>query len=158
MPTSPGELADRFGYPEELTAILDAIVAVVSRSARGRHALVLSGSVATGDFVWRSGEAGPRLLSDLDATLYVEGEWAGRRELDATIARLEREVASPLFHIDLSVQSMQSLDRIEERFQHVEARLAGIVLCGEDVFERYPERVETRAARQSTLNNLWKCV
>ena len=158
MPTSVTELADRFGYPDALTQILKTIAETVTRSAPARFALVLSGSVATGDFVWRSGAGGVRLLSDIDATLFVDGDWTGQSELDAMITRIETEIGSPLFHIDLSTLPFRSLTRIANRFQHVEARLAGIVLAGEDVLSHYPQSVDARAARQSTLGNLWKCV
>jgi len=162
MIVSPAELSSRFGYPSGLTRILDGIVESIERLIPGRKSLVLSGSIATGDFVWRETADGVRFLSDIDATLYVSDsavrDSAGRRDLDEVLSRLEEQISSALFHIDLSVQSFGSLSRIENRFQHVEARLAAVVMLGDDVFEEYPESVDARAARQSTLANLWKCV
>ena len=53
-------LCDRHAYPDALRALLHAIVELCVAEIPGLEGLVLSGSTATGDFVWRQADDGLR--------------------------------------------------------------------------------------------------
>jgi hypothetical protein len=137
--------------------VLEGLVESAENEIPGLRALVLSGSVATGDFVWRERGDSVRLLSDIDAMAFAE-EGGGQPAFNAALERLERLHPSKLFQIDVSILPFSSLDHLPHRFQLVESRLAGVAPIGANVLERFPQQFDHRAARQSFFGNLRKGV
>lgn len=153
------ELCQRYGYPNALHQVLDELVEAARSEIPGLRALVLSGSVATGDFVWRTGPSGEdaRLLSDIDVLAFAE-RGGPRPGFSTSVARLERRSASPLFHIDVAISPVSALRRLPRRYQFVEAGIAGAAPIGPDVLESFPDRFDAGEARQSFVGNTWKGV
>ena len=156
MPGAIRDLSRRYGYPPELEEVLQRIVDAAREAYPELHGFILSGSAATGDFVWRRTQEGVDLLSDIDALLFVEFGGARPETLVEELRALEAQQRSPLFQIDVVVNPMSALGRIPKSFQMVETRLCGVVLAGEDVLDAFPAEYDPRASRQAFLLNLWK--
>ncbi|MBW2388528.1 MAG: hypothetical protein JRG89_08820 [Deltaproteobacteria bacterium] len=158
------ELCDRHGYPAELAEVLEEFVELALTHLGDIYSIVLSPSISTGDFLWRRDGAEVRLLSDIDGFIYLQGSLKGSaQDLAGYVAAVQRlseeiseEIAGPMFHIDLSVSSMQTLDQLPQTYQFVETGCAGFVLYGEPVLDRFPTKFDPRASRQAFLLNLWK--
>lgn len=158
MAVSPAELCAQFGYPDTLRSVLEQLRELALTSYPDLCSLLLSGSITTGDFVVGRGFDGQSLLSDIDAFLFVEGRPRSSEAFLAGVEALEREYASPLFHIDVSVNGTSSLQSIPRTYQMVETALAGVVLAGKDVRSRFPRDFEPGTAIGAFLFNLWKGV
>jgi hypothetical protein len=156
MAESPAEVCRRFGYPALLEEVLSTLAEASRRAFPDLRSLVLSGSTCTGDFVWRSDGSKTRLLSDIDAFLFVDGRPHPRPEFQAVVERLERAQASPLFHIDVSISRSSALRRLPRQYQMVESGLSGIVLAGRDVLPSFPRQFDSRGPHESFFWNLWK--
>ncbi len=155
--TVVGDLCNRHGYPPALRSVLDEVVAAARAEIPGLRALVLSGSVATGDFVWREFGGVVRLLSDIDVLAFA-GRGGSHASFSQVLRQLEQRHSSPLFEIDVSISPASALRHLPERYQFVEARLAAVAPVGEEVLPLFPERFDPRAARQSFFGNVWKGV
>jgi predicted nucleotidyltransferase len=155
--TVVGDLCSRHGYPAALRSILDEVVAAARAEIPGLRAIVLSGSVATGDFVWRDVGGAVRLLSDIDVFVFA-GRSGPHASFSQVLRELERRHPSPLFEIDVSISGASTLRHLPERYQFVEARLAAVAPVGEEVLALFPERFDPRAARQSFFGNVRKGV
>jgi hypothetical protein len=153
--TGLGDLCERHGYPRALRDVLEALVGSARTEIPGLCALVLSGSVATGDFVWRGGGSSVRLLSDIDVFAFAQ-RGGPRPGFSVAVERLERSQASALFHIDVSISPVSALRKLPRRFQFVEAGLAGVAPIGAEVLASFPRHFDPRAARQSFFGNVWK--
>lgn len=156
MRSHAGELCDQHGYPEELAELLEELVGLALTHLGDVYSIVLSPSISTGDFLWKRDGAELRLLSDIDGFVYANGSARSVADYAAAVQRLSRDLAGPMFHIDLSVNSARALDRLPQTYQFVETGLAGFVLYGEPVLGRFPAKFDPRASRQAFLLNLWK--
>jgi len=156
MRSQAQELCDRFGYPTELSEILDEVVDLARSHLGNVQSIVLSPSTSTGDFLWKRTDSGTHLLSDVDGFIFVEGaprDLSGFRE---ALDSLTRGVGGPEFHLDLSISSANTIDRLPQTYQFVETGLAGFVLSGKSPLERFPRKFDPRASRQAFLLNLFK--
>jgi len=156
MTDSPREICERFGYPDELRTVLERIRGLALECYPNLRSLLLSGSITTGDFVFTRGPEGLRLLSDIDAFLFVDGRAAPSEAFRSGLAALEHEHASRLFHVDVSVAAAKRLRAIPRTYQMVETGMAGLVLAGEDVRPGFPRSFDPRGAIGVLLFNLWK--
>lgn len=71
MRSQATELGDRYGYPVELTQILDEVVRFALSHLGDVGSIVLSPSASTGDFLWKRGDSGIELLSDVDGFVFM---------------------------------------------------------------------------------------
>lgn len=171
MTEAVAALCTRHRYPDALRSVLERVVEACLDVDPQLVSLVLGGSAATGDYVYASGGGGggsgsgsgsegegadTRLYSDLDLMLFSRAHASRPQRLDDVLTRIRAEHPSPLFEIDIAWNPASALDDIAPRYQMAEVRRAGVVLAGEDVLERFPERFDPRAAVGSFLNNLWK--
>jgi hypothetical protein len=155
--TTIDDLCDRHEYPIELRAVLTSLVESARREIDGLKALVLTGSIATGDFVWRGDADGARLLSDIDVIAFAER--AGPRPaFSAAVRKLEHGQTSELFHIDVVISSMSAMRRLQHSYQFVEARLSGVAPIGRETLESFPRHFDPRGVRQSFFDNIRKGV
>ncbi len=154
----PAALCDRHGYPAPLADALEELSEAASACLPGLRAVIVSGSLATGDFLWRPrGDAGGvELLSDVDAFAFAPLGVADVPELRRRLRKIEARTGSVHFKIDLSVSPPSALARIPATYQMAETRRAGYVLAGEDLRAAFPDHFDPRASRQSFLANLWK--
>ncbi len=155
------ELCDRHGYPDLLRDALLEMIEVAGRCVPGLHSILLSGSLSTGDFLWRERPdqgAGPavELLSDIDGFVFADLQDSDPRALAAGMREIEARTHSTLFHIDLSLSPTSALQRLAASYQMAESRQAGFVLTGADIREHFPEHFDPAASRQAFLVNLWK--
>ena len=150
-------LCSKFGYPSELEEILTSISEILQRTyGRSLKSVIVCGSVATGDFVWRREGADVRLMSDIDAVALVEGA-TGRRQASEAISGLRSgSASSPLFHVDVSIGSPRSVRRGVATYQTAEIRDAGWLLLGQDLRGLFPSQFQPAAAREAFFFNLWK--
>ncbi len=156
MRSQATELGDRYGYPVELTQILDEVVRLALSHLGDVGSIVLSPSASTGDFLWKRGDSGIELLSDVDGFVFMNRSPEDAAGFQAAIAALTSDVGGPMFHVDLSLNSAQTIGRLPNTYQFVETGLAGFVLYGEDVLSRFPRSFDPRASRQAFLLNLFK--
>jgi hypothetical protein len=130
-------------------AVRDAYPSLIS--------LVLSGSTATGDYVWGRDEQVVTLHSDIDALLYVKNFGDAHPErLERRLIDIQGRQPSELFQIDIAINPAAALRRIPASYQMAETRKSGVVLVGENVLSAYPANFDPRSARQAFLANLWK--
>lgn len=156
MPGPVEELCSRHNYPDALRDVLTTLALASERAYPKLVSLVLSGSAATGDYVWRERDGTTELVSDLDMMLFADKDGSTPELLDAAIAQIKARHPGALFQVDISVSPPAALDAIASSFQMVETGQSGAVLAGEDVLGRYPDTFDGRAARRSFLGNLWK--
>lgn len=156
MPGAIRNLCRRYGYPSELEDALERVVDAAREAYPKLRSFILSGSAATGEFVWRRNESAVELLSDIDGMLFVEFDGAHPEGLLERLRALEAQQRSPLFQIDVVVNPMSALRRIPKNYQMVETRLSGVVLAGEDVRDAFPTEYDPANSRQAFLLNLWK--
>lgn len=149
------ELGERFGYPEELTSVLDRIGEAARRHLGSDTSVVLSPSVSTGDFLWTRETNRVELLSDVDGFVFTAAPTAALAAFSEELRALER-VAGPPFSIDLAMNRPDALRRIASTYQMAETREAGFVLSGPDVLDAFPSSFDPRASHQAFLENLWK--
>ena len=149
-------LCTRHHYPEALRSVLAAVADACRDAYPGLVSLVVTGSAATGDYVFRDEATGTRLVSDLDLMLFADAKGARPGRLREAIAAATAAHPSPLFDVDIAVSSPSALDDVPARFQMVEARQAGVVLAGDDVLDRFPTQFDPNAAIASFYNNLSK--
>ena len=151
--TQISKLCEQHAYPNRLREILEALTDAAREEIPGLQALVLSGSVATGDFVWRESNGTTRLLSDIDVMAFAErsGDCAA---FSTRIEGLERAENSHLFHIDVSISHVSALKHVPERYQFVEAKHAGVAPIGPEALDSFPLDFDLRAARQSSIGNI----
>ena len=86
---TPSDLCREHGYPNELEKALTGLVEVARECFPGLLSVVLSGSVATGDFLTRPRSGGSELLSDVDGFVYASAPAAGTKRFYSSLARLE---------------------------------------------------------------------
>ena len=156
MKSRARDLCDRFGYPEELVGILEGVVEIALEHLGDVRSIVLSPSISTGDFLWNQFDPDQHLLSDVDGFIYLDGRVPDSSAYDAAIGRLTEGVGGSMFHIDLALNSARVLGHLPETYQFVETGLAGFVLYGEPVLDRFPKKFDPRASRQAFLINLFK--
>lgn len=149
-------LCSRHHYPDALRAVLLDVAAACRDAYPGLVSLIVTGSAATGDYVFCEDATGTRLVSDLDLMLFADLRDAQPERLHDATAAIAAAHPSPLFDVDIAVTAASALGRVPARFQMVEARQAGVVIEGQDVLDRFPSRFDPRAARASFLNNLAK--
>ncbi len=158
-------LCSRHHYPDALRSVLHDVANACREAYPGLVSLVLSGSAATGDYVYLTGAGDDRsepgvvrLFSDLDLMLFTEAQGAQPALLRDRLRDIKAGHPSPLFEVDISTNPARALDHIPARFQMAEARRSGVVLAGRDVIDRFPLEFDHSAAIASFLNNLWKPV
>lgn len=156
MKSRAQDLCDQFGYPDELAGILESVVEIALEHLGDVRSIVLSPSISTGDFLWNQLDSDRNLLSDIDGFIYVDGRVPDSSAYAAAIGRLAEGVGGPMFHIDLALNSARVLGHLPETYQFVETGLAGFVLYGEPVLNRFPKKFDPRASRQAFLMNLFK--
>lgn len=152
------ELCDQHGYPALLRDVLHELADAVRTHLGGLRSVILCGSVATGDFLWRQDGERIELLSDIDAFAFAPPAQSDRAGLRTRLKAIEARTASPHFKIDLSVSPPEALRRVPPVFQMAETHRTGFVLEGKDLRSAFPEHFDPRASRQSFLGNLWKPV
>jgi hypothetical protein len=150
------ELCSRHNYPDALRDVLTTLVDASERAYPKLVSFVLSGSAATGDYVWRERNGTVELVSDLDMMLFADKDGSHPELLDAAIAQIKGQHPGALFQVDIATSPPAALDAIAPSFQMVETGRSGAVLAGEDVLARYPDTFDGRTARRSFLGNLWK--
>lgn len=156
MPLPVDELCSRHNYPGELRDVLHRLVEATQQAYPAATSFVLSGSGATGDYVFRDRDGTVELISDLDMTLFTTGDGATPERLDRVVEEIESRNRSALFQVDIAIVPPSSLDNIASSYQMAETKRAGVVLAGEDVLSHYPDAFDPLAARRSFLGNLWK--
>ena len=153
------DLIRRYGYPGRLRAILGEIETSAHRQlGADLVAILLTGSIATGDYVWRTSDGTSDLLSDIDAVTIVRRR---RRCLGymEDLARLSREwkgITSE-FKIDMATVTTREARRLVRNYQYAEARLTGFLLEGnEAVLAWLPRDFQPGYSRLAALFNLSK--
>jgi hypothetical protein len=150
------EFCERHGYPDALSEVLEELVGLALTHLGNVYSIVLSPSTSTGDFLWKRVGSEVRLLSDIDGFIYVNGGANDVAGYAAALRRLAEGIGGPMFHIGLAVNSARALEHLPETYQFVETGLAGFVLYGEPVLNRFPTKFDPRASRQAFLLNLFK--
>jgi len=150
------DLAEQYGYPDELTDILEEVVEIALEHLGDVVSIVLSPSTSTGDFLWNRVDSNVQLMSDVDGFIYVDGKIGDPSSYDSAIRRLTKDVGGPMFHIDLAVNPARALNHLPNTFQFAETGLAGFILYGEPVLDQFPTEFDPRSSRQAFLLNLFK--
>ncbi len=155
-PNAIDALCTRHRYPDALRAVMHEVVGACREAYPGLESLVLTGSAATGDYVYFEEDGRTQLVSDLDLMLFVDSKNARAELLRDAVKAIKARHPSPIFDVDIAINSLRALERVPPRFQVVEARQEGVVLCGRDVLDRFPSSFDPDAAIAAFLNNLWK--
>jgi hypothetical protein len=150
------ELCDRFDYPEELATLLGEVARLAGEMLDPLAGIVLTPSISSGDFLWRSTESGVEFLSDIDGFVFCDASPDSIKKFREALVDLSAGRGGPVFEIDLSVNPITQLSQMPETFQMVETHLAGFELVGEGLLEKFPTDFEPSASRQALLLNLWK--
>jgi predicted nucleotidyltransferase len=151
------KLGEQFGYPDGLLEVLDELRLLLDRKFKGRLlSVILSGSAATGDFVWRREGDGITFLSDIDAVVIVASRESGD-DIAAESQALRRiSSASALFHVDVTVIPSSAIANIPHSFQAAEIRQSGWIVAGCDMRHVFPGDFRPGSSREAFFLNLWK--
>lgn len=155
-PSNAHRICEHYGYPLEVETLLDEVCRILQQCVPGLRSILLSGSVATGDLVYRHTQTGFKIFSDLDLLAFADAIPIAS-DLEVRLRSLEKQFETELFHIDLSMSTKKWLRR-DPLYQMAELRQVDSLLFGEDCRGNFPLRVDVGFTRQSLLMNLWKVV
>lgn len=151
------QICEQHGYPFEIAALLEDVCRLTQEKVSNVRSLMLSGSVATGDLVYRRDANGLKIFSDLDLLVFADTPKIAE-DFTLRVSELESRFHTNLFHIDLPINPMRALRRIAPSYQMVELRKVNSVLWGKDFRSLFPSQADVRFSRQSLLLNLWKAI
>lgn len=151
------QICEKYGYPSEIEALLEALCVLVRENVDGVRSLVLSGSIATGDLVYRKTADGLKIFSDLDLLAFADAPSVAE-DFATRLFELEECFRTNLFHVDLSLNSTRALRRIAPSYQMAELRQVDAVLWGADVRGDFPSEIDARFSKQAAILNLWKSI
>lgn len=147
----------QYNYPSEIEGLLEEVCFLVQEKIDGVRSLMMSGSVATGDLVYRRDSASLKIFSDLDLLAFADTPQIAE-DFAVHLLEIESRFRTNLFHIDLPVNPMQALRRIAPSYQMAELRKVDSILFGEDFRVFFPSRVDVRFSQQALILNLWKVI
>lgn len=157
LPNNAKRVCERYAYPSEIEDLLAELCTAIQSHIPRVRSILLSGSIATGDLVYRKTSSSLKIFSDLDLLIFTESPTESKNFRDR-LCEMEERFRTPLFHIDLAINGMNVLRRIAPSYQMAELRQVDSVLLGEDLRAYFPFRAAPRLSKQALILNLWKAL
>jgi predicted nucleotidyltransferase len=155
---------DEYGYPPVVRERLEIILSLIQKSNLKSINVLLVGSTARGEFSCRTEpDKQISLWSDLEFFVVAEKE---PRQIDRTkllsqlhTLELEWGKTSPLFHIDCSYVSLDTMQHLPPWIRYYEAKQVGKTILGADIRSEIPDinssNLDYRELAEVILWRLW---